>query len=91
MFLNVVVRHLALLGKLALNVEDFYVKTIGWGLKNHVFDHETRKSGLFSCYRLEINDFLSSYNQNIKIDIFTPLPQIPCYCKNRRGTLRLIS
>ena len=33
MFLNMVVRHLALLRKLALNVEDFYVKTIGWGLK----------------------------------------------------------
>ena len=30
MFLNMVVRHSALLGKLALNVEDFYVKTIGW-------------------------------------------------------------
>ena len=27
-FLNMVVRHM---GKLALNVEDFYVKTIGWG------------------------------------------------------------
>ena len=33
MFLNMVVRHSALLGKLALNVEDFYVKTIAWGLK----------------------------------------------------------
>ena len=31
MFLNTVVRHSALLRKLALNVEDFYVKTIGWG------------------------------------------------------------
>ena len=31
MFLNMVVRHSALLGKLALNVEDFYVKTIGCG------------------------------------------------------------
>ena len=30
MFLNIVVRHLALFGKLALNVEDFYLKTIGW-------------------------------------------------------------
>ena len=30
MFLNMVVQHMALLGKLALNVEDFYVKTIGW-------------------------------------------------------------
>ena len=27
--LNKVVRHSALMGKLALNVEDFYVKTIG--------------------------------------------------------------
>ena len=25
-----VVRHSALLGKVILNVEDFYVKTIGW-------------------------------------------------------------
>ena len=33
MFLNMVVRHSALLRKLALNVEDFYVKTIGWGYK----------------------------------------------------------
>ena len=31
MLLNMVVRHSALLRKLALNVEDFYVKTIGWG------------------------------------------------------------
>ena len=31
MFLYMVVRHSAILGKLALNVEDFYVKTIGWG------------------------------------------------------------
>ena len=31
MFLNMVVRHSALLGKLTLNVEDFYVKPIGWG------------------------------------------------------------
>ena len=29
--LNMVVQHLALLRKLALIVEDFYVKTIGWG------------------------------------------------------------
>ena len=42
------------------------------GIKNHVFDHETRKSGLFPCYRLKINYFLSSYNQNLKMDIFTP-------------------
>ena len=61
------------------------------GLKNYVFDHEKRKSGLFPCYRLKINDFLSGYNQNIKIDILTPLQQIPCYCKSRLGTLRLIS
>ena len=33
MFLNMVVRHSALLRKLALNVEHFYVKTIGVGLK----------------------------------------------------------
>ena len=31
--------------------------------KNHVFDHETRKSALFPCYRLKTNDFLSSNNQ----------------------------
>ena len=31
MFLNMVVRHSALLRKLAVNVEDFYVKTIEWG------------------------------------------------------------
>ena len=86
-----VVQHLALLRKLALNVEDFYVKTIGWGLKNHVFDHEALKSGLFQCYRLKINDFLSSCNQHLKIDIFKSLQQIPCYCKSRLGTLRLIS
>ena len=90
MFLNMVVRHSALLRKLAVNVEDFYVKNNRVGLKNHVFDHETRKSGLFPCYRLKINDFLSSYNQNLKIDIFTPQRQIPCYCKSRLGTLRLI-
>ena len=61
------------------------------GFKNRVFDHETRKSGLFPYYRLKINDFLNCYNQNLKIDIFTPLQQIPCYCKSRIGTLRLIS
>ena len=60
-------------------------------LKNHDFDHETRKSELFACYRLKINDFLSGSNQNLKIDIFRPLQQIPCYCKSRLGTLRLIS
>ena len=91
MFLNMVVRNSALLGKLALDVEDFNDKTIGQGLKNVMFfDHETRKRGLFLCYRLKINDFLSSYNQTIKIDIFTPLKQIPCYCKSRLGTLPLI-
>ena len=30
MLLNMVVRHSTLFGQLALNVEDFYVKTIGW-------------------------------------------------------------
>ena len=50
------VRHSALWGKLALIVEDVYVKTIGWILKS-CFDHETRQSGLFPCYRLKINDF----------------------------------
>ena len=50
------------------------LKQLG-GVKSHVFDHETRKSGLFPCYRLKINDFLSGYNQNLKIDIFTPLQQ----------------
>ena len=59
--------------------------------KNHHFDHETRKSELFACYRLKKNDFLSSDNQNLKIDIFTLLQQIPCYCKSRLDTLRLIS
>ena len=33
MFLNMVGRHSVLLRKLTLNVEDFYVKTIEWGLK----------------------------------------------------------
>ena len=90
MFLNLVVRRSLLLGTLALNVQDFYVN-YRVGLQNHVFDHETRKSGLLSCYRLKINYFLSSYNQNLKIDIFTPQQQIPCYCKSGLGTLRLIS
>ena len=67
MFLNMVVKHSALLGKLALNVEDTYVKT-KWGLQNHVFNQETQKSRQFPRYRLKTNDFLSSYNQNIKID-----------------------
>ena len=50
-------------------------------LKNHVFDHGMQKSGLFPCYRLKKNDFLSSYNQNLKIDIFTFLQQIPSTAK----------
>ena len=78
--MNIVIQHSALLRKLDLNVEDFYVKKKQkkktMGLKNHVFECETRKSGLFLCYRLKINDSLSSYKQNLKIDIFTPLQQI---------------
>ena len=31
MILNMVVRHSALLGKLAIIIEVFYAKTIGWG------------------------------------------------------------
>ena len=58
-------------------------------LQNHVFDHETQKSGLFPCYRQKINDFLSSDNQHL--DIFTSLQPIPCYCKSRLGMLQLIS
>ena len=54
MFLNMVVRHSALLGKLALNVEEIYVKTIGRGYKIMFCDRETRTSGLFRCYRLKI-------------------------------------
>ena len=45
-FLNMVVPHWALLGKHGLNVEDFYVNTIGRG-QNRVFDQEPRKNGLF--------------------------------------------
>ena len=37
MFLNMVVRHSALLGKLALNAEDFDVKAIEWGFENSCF------------------------------------------------------
>ena len=33
MFLNMVVRHSELRGKLAIIVEDFYVKTTGWDYK----------------------------------------------------------
>ena len=51
------------------------------GLKNHVFDHETWKSGLFPCYRLKINDFLISHNQNLKINIFTPQCKFPATAK----------
>ena len=72
MFLNIVIRQSALLRKLALNVEDFHVK-------NHVFDHATRKSVLFPCYILKTYGF------------FTLLQQIPCYRKSRLSTLRLIS
>ena len=89
--MNIVERHSALLGKLALNVEDFYVKTIGWGYKKIMFlPMEHGKVGYFPCNRLKINDFLSSYNPNLKIDIFTTVQQIPCYCKSRLRTLRLI-
>ena len=35
--MNMVMWHSALLRKLALNVQDFYVKTIGWGLKKIIF------------------------------------------------------
>ena len=33
MFLNMVIRHSALWGKLGIIVEDFYVKTTGWDYK----------------------------------------------------------
>ena len=49
------------------------------------------KDGKVGYFMLQTKDFLSSYNQNLKIDIFTPLQQISCYCKSRLGTLRLIS
>ena len=42
-----VVRHLALLRKLALNVEDFYVKTIGWGYKIMFLTMKHGKVGYF--------------------------------------------
>ena len=64
---------------------------MGLKKKKKVFDHETQESGLFPCHRLKINDFLSSYKPNLKIDMFTHLQQIPCYCKSSLGTLRLIS
>ena len=47
MLLNMVVGHSALLRKLALNVEDFHVKTTGWGLKNHVLTMKHGKVGYF--------------------------------------------
>ena len=41
-------QHSALLGKLALNVEDFYAKTIGWGFKKIMFlTTKHRKVGYF--------------------------------------------
>ena len=86
-----VFEHSGLLRILALNIEAIKCFNNRVGLQNHVFDHEIRKSGLFPCYKPNINDFLSSYNQNLKINIFTPLQQIPCYCKSGLGTLRLIS
>ena len=46
-FLNMVVQHLALLGKLSLNVEDCYVKTIGWGYKIMFLTMEYEKVGYF--------------------------------------------
>ena len=46
-FLNIVVRHLALLRKLALNVEDFCVKTIGWGYKIMFWTIKYGKVGYF--------------------------------------------
>ena len=85
MFLNMVVRHPARLRKLALNVEDFCVETIGWGKKIMLLIMKHGKSGLFPCYRLKIKqtkkDFLSIYNQNLKVCIFTTLKQIRCNCK----------
>ena len=45
MVLNMVVRQLALLRKLALNAEDFYVKTIGWDTMFLTMKHE--KVGYF--------------------------------------------
>ena len=42
-----VVRHSALLKKLALNVEDFCVKTIGWGYKIMFLTTKHGKVGYF--------------------------------------------
>ena len=64
------------MGKLALNVEDFCVKTIGGISREHVFDHETRKSRLFPCYRLKINDFLSSFAKISKSIVSHPYGKI---------------
>ena len=41
------VRHSALLRKLALNVEDFYDKTIRWGYKIMFFTMKQGKVGYF--------------------------------------------
>ena len=47
MFLNMVVRLSALLRKLALNVEDFYAKTKGWGYKIMFLTMKYGKVGYF--------------------------------------------
>ena len=48
MFLNMVVRHSALLGKLALNVEDFHVKTKKkWGEEIMILTTKHGKAGYF--------------------------------------------
>ena len=69
----------------------------------HVFEYGGTTFGTFrKTYGLNVEDFcaktirwgydfLSNYNQNLKIDIFTPLQQIPCHCESRLGTLLLIS
>ena len=46
-FLNMVVRHSTLLRKLALNVQNFYVKTIGWGYKIMFLTMKYGKVGYF--------------------------------------------
>ena len=45
--MNMVVRDSALLRKLALNVEDFYVKTIGWSYKFMFLTTKYGKVGYF--------------------------------------------
>ena len=45
MLFNMVVRHLALWRKLALSVEDFYVKTMGWSYKIMFLTMKYRKVG----------------------------------------------